>query len=453
MVPPLHEGPSPTPSPDVLHVTLGAGCNNRCTFCMEYGRGGGHTLTPDELGAQLDSFADRTNMVTFTGGEPTLQRMLVPAVAAARARGYRRIGLVSNGRRLADRALCEALLAAGLTEITVSCHGPDASVHDAISRREGAFDELAAGLTNLAALRPEWPHSLSGNCTLVRANLPHMRATAEGLWRAGATSVNFNAVEPRGRADDDFDAVVPNYSEILDAADASGLDFSMPDCSLSRVPPCAGGPDWVQEVWNISHSGSFQRYEPSFGRVRGEPCGRCSARESCPGLWERYARTHGWARLTPVEAPRDAEVLALGADASAAELRRGALRGFRRLDLQISGADLVATERGSPVAERVRRGRAAGFSEITLTLSARTIRHPGEAAAVSAVGADRLVVPLHAATPHRHDRVVGEKGAFAEEIRGIARLRARGVSVTVRLPDRDAPGALRLALALGLAVE
>ncbi len=54
--------------------------------------------------------------------------------------------------RLSDRVHLEDLRDAGLTSCFVSIHGPEASVHDWLTRSPGAFDQTCAGLANLDGL-------------------------------------------------------------------------------------------------------------------------------------------------------------------------------------------------------------------------------------------------------------------------------------------------------------
>ncbi len=378
--------------PILLHVPTGPGCNNRCVFCMEYGGGRRPTKTLAAFEEQLQRARSFTDEVVFTGGEPTLNKLLVQAVGAARERGFVRIGVISNGRRLADLELCQALLDAGLTELTVSIHGPEAAVHDPITGRDGSFDQTVAALGNLAALREDHALELKCNCTLVRGNLAHMAATWRLVEGFGVDLLNFNTVEPRGRASDDIEEVVPTYVEVLDAADASGLPFDAPHVSLSRVPPCAGGPEWVQEDFHFTCDEEVTHYDPAVGMARGPPCARCVLPASCEGVWERYVEVFGWEGLAPVRPPIDDE---LALDLSGPDglpvgrhLRRGWLAGHRRLVLQrlFRSPELVGT---------LRLARSLGYTSIVARSDGRAIASLGVMRRVAALGLDglRFAVP------------------------------------------------------------
>jgi MoaA/NifB/PqqE/SkfB family radical SAM enzyme len=88
--------------------------------------------------------------VCFTGGEPTLREDLVKLVRYAEEQGLV-TGLLTDGHRLREQDVLDGLLLAGLDhiQITLTSHRPE--VHDGIIGREGAWEEMDAGLRNALA--------------------------------------------------------------------------------------------------------------------------------------------------------------------------------------------------------------------------------------------------------------------------------------------------------------
>ena len=151
-------------------------CNSYCVFCgqrqvdaglVQARRSLGLSTPPTSFGdlrgrytlgtatealrvARTEGFAE----LSLQGGEPTLFPEIVALVSAARELGFAPIGLVTNGRRLADRAFAEALLGAGLDAITFSVLGHDAATHDAAAIAPGSFDELLSGPSRTRARSP-----------------------------------------------------------------------------------------------------------------------------------------------------------------------------------------------------------------------------------------------------------------------------------------------------------
>jgi cyclic pyranopterin phosphate synthase len=139
-----------------LRISVTDRCNFRCPYCMPKEIFGhdhrflerAEILTFDEITRTARAFA-RLGVVKLrlTGGEPLLRRdlpVLVRMLAAVP--GIRDVALTTNGAALGEHA--EALKAAGLTRITVSCD----SVDETTFRRMNDVDfPLARVLEGVAA--------------------------------------------------------------------------------------------------------------------------------------------------------------------------------------------------------------------------------------------------------------------------------------------------------------
>jgi MoaA/NifB/PqqE/SkfB family radical SAM enzyme len=85
--------------------------------------------------------------LTFTGGEPTLREDLPELLVYAQTAGMV-TGLISNGRRLKDKAYVDVLEKSGLdfVQITLESHKPE--VHDKMTNEKGSWKEIVAGIQN-----------------------------------------------------------------------------------------------------------------------------------------------------------------------------------------------------------------------------------------------------------------------------------------------------------------
>ena len=440
-------------SPDVLHIPTGVTCNNWCTFCMERSTGYPLKYTLDEYCESLDRYRKQLSHVVFTGGEPTLNPLLRQMIGAARERDFEIIGVISNGRRLQDREYCEALLAAGLTKVTVSLHGPNADVHDWITRRKHAFGQTFRGLRHLAELKPRYGFYFKLNTTIVKGNVHLMREMADIALELGVDNINFNVVEVRGNAIELFDSVVPRYVDVMEQADSSGLDFNDARCSLSRVPACAGGAEWVQETWHVAHRGSVDRYDALAGKTKGPMCEQCWINEYCPGIWDHYVERYGWDEFKPVVDPqlRVGQTLRVFTgskcnnrcvhcrDGPAAlgsfvrpnlmhQLRHGVLEGYRRVEL--TGGELLLDEGWPRV---IRLARDLGFVEVVLETNGRMLSLPITWRQLVKLGLHGVVVRLNAGNEAVHDEMAQVRGAFRQTVRGMLQLRKHGVPFVVRV--------------------
>jgi MoaA/NifB/PqqE/SkfB family radical SAM enzyme len=435
-----------------LHVSLGQSCNNRCLFCNEGCRGTSLRYSFAEIEEQLDRMCD-TGSVLFTAGEPTLNPMLPACIAAARQRGYPTIGLISNGRRLANPRRCLEMLEAGLNDVTISLHGPSAAIHDSLTCRRGSFAQTTLALKNLSSLRHRFGFSLKINCTLVKGNFRLMRPIFELTSSFGVDRTNFNMVEPAGAALDNFAQVVPPYREVVESAYASGLDFLSPACSLSRIPLCAGGLEWVQETFLLLVQDHLTTYEPTLGKVKGLPCRSCFLDSQCPGVWQHYVEAFGWEEFKPVVDParREGQAVRVRCDApcnnrcalchdgpAAADrregppfqrqLRAGILEGFRRVEL--AGGEVLL----DPLfPSMVCQARDAGFLTVDVETNARVLCLSRYLDLLSRANLNEVVVRLNSGDPRLHDELARVPGAWGQTWQGIQRLKERGISFSVRV--------------------
>src|SRR5579859_5520662 len=86
-----------------VHVSIGAVCNNNCIFCMEEDREGRRinngAMTPERVRLILEEHRGAEE-VCFTSGEPTTRTELPQFAGWAKELGFRRISVMTNGRRL-----------------------------------------------------------------------------------------------------------------------------------------------------------------------------------------------------------------------------------------------------------------------------------------------------------------------------------------------------------------
>lgn len=181
----------------VMNVTYV--CNNRCTFCAV----GTRTQVDGHPGRQrehLERYREMgVRMVDFDGGEPTLNPELVALVRYARAIGYERINVTTNGRMCFYERYARELVRSGLTTLLFSVHGADARTHAQQVGVAEAFEQTVGGIHH--ALRHAPPEvELGMNVTLTKGNYRQTGAMVALAWRLGLRWVNLQFLTPFGRA-------------------------------------------------------------------------------------------------------------------------------------------------------------------------------------------------------------------------------------------------------------
>lgn len=143
-----------TRRPRQIEINIGKRCNNDCVFC------GNGTVPTEErehvplalLRQEIDDAAARgIRSLGLLGGEPTTHPDLEEAVSHARAAGFQRISLCTNGRRLRDPRTLKCLVDAGVTRITLSLHSHLPELAERLSNRPGSFAQQVAAVRAIVA--------------------------------------------------------------------------------------------------------------------------------------------------------------------------------------------------------------------------------------------------------------------------------------------------------------
>jgi len=262
-------------------VPLGRACDNACVFCAQEGlpRETVHDVVMPQPGAEG---------ITFVGGEPGSDPRLEGLVARARAAGHTRIGVQTNGRALSAPGRIEALARAGLTDVHLSIHGPDARVHDWHTGAPGSFD---AALQTLAAARAAGLGVVVVT-VLTRSSFRVLAPMPRLLASRGVAAWCIDVPRWRGRAQTDADRVVPRLAlalpfalHAIDAAEALGLP-----AFVRGAPSCLLGP--------------FASRALAEDEARGfaEACATCPSKATCTGVDTPYLARFGAGELTPCPA-------------------------------------------------------------------------------------------------------------------------------------------------------
>jgi hypothetical protein len=267
-------------------VRLSLTCNNHCVFC---GQDGLVATGRSDLAADLARARDAGDEVTFVGGEPTLDAELAESIAQARALGFRRVGVQTNGGRMADVAYTTSLARAGLTDVHLSLHGADAAVHDYHTERPGSFGDLLAAIH--AARVNELPVVVT--TVLTRSNFRVLGAIPPLLATRGVAAWFVSVPVLAGRGAALRDRVVPRLGLALPFAlhALAGAHALKLPSFLVGAPLCLVGPFSAHAI-------------PGGSRAYAAVCASCPARSACPGVDASYLARFEGDEL----APRDGDV-------------------------------------------------------------------------------------------------------------------------------------------------
>ncbi len=187
---------TPVSAPYRFDLALTYGCNVECSHCYVERPKGMKSLSLEEWKRVLDKVWEiGTPHVCFTGGEATLHPHLVELVQYAQEVGLV-TGLLTNGRALADKALLQRLIDAGLDHIQITLESHDEKVHDDMVGEPGAFKETVEGIKNAVAS----PVYTITNTTISKKNAGEIEKTVEFIHDLGITTFAVNGIIYSGGA-------------------------------------------------------------------------------------------------------------------------------------------------------------------------------------------------------------------------------------------------------------
>lgn len=268
-------------------------CNNHCTFCAVGTRTqiDGH---PTRQREHLARYRRRgVHMVDFDGGEPTLNPELVPLIRYARALGYDRINVTTNGRLCAYPDFARRLVGSGLTTLLFSIHGASARSHGREVGVPEAFEQSIAGVEHCVAAAPAGVE-LGLNITLTKHNYTELPAVGELALGLGLRWINVQFLTPFGRATTrhapDTQAAAEVAMRFIDAFDARMKIqiVNLPFCFMPGYERwCAGDLNKLRRHMVFVNNDTVNLADYlAERRVHTAACGPCPHRAFCGGFYQ-----------------------------------------------------------------------------------------------------------------------------------------------------------------------
>ncbi len=455
-------------------VEVNGRCNAGCRLCEL-------SDTPALEGARLAELRERltqdreagAHRLRLSGGEPMLERNLVPLVSWARGLGYDTILLETNGTVASLGDYAERLVAAGVTDVLWAVNAPDARRNDEAFRMPGAHDASLAGAralvaagARLTARTPVTAESLGWLADMpawLRAEVPEV---AEWWLRPlvrDAGAVFDAALLPA------LDALAEGMGRVARRARLAGLPLMVDD--EGGLPLCV--------FKGVSDALGGLRRHPHRDRrathAKVEACSGCAVSSDCPGQPLSYSARHGAFAVSPfarvpmalvarksrperyviydrtreegdqlrgpqvtirVIMPCNQDCTFCFVDRSRPGLDNEAI--FAAIDQAAAdGASRISLSGGEPtlhrrLAEFIARARGHGVREIELQTNALTLGNRELADRLVDAGLNQAVVSLHAVDPERYLAITGA-GTPEEVIAGVRNLLDRQVRVELNV--------------------
>ncbi len=184
------------PAPYRMDLALTYRCQNDCGHCYNESKDR-KELTAEQWKAVTSKLWKLgIPHIVFTGGEPTLYPWLEGLIAHSESFGQV-TGMITNGRNLREPGYLKRLVEVGLDHVQITVLSHRMSIHDALVRSEGAWDETVAGLK--VALSEDL--YVSTNTTIMRANCGEIEETMRFLVSLGVKNIAFNSIIRSGKGE------------------------------------------------------------------------------------------------------------------------------------------------------------------------------------------------------------------------------------------------------------
>ncbi len=302
-----------------FEIQLGHLCNNRCVFCSSGQLTAMKIARPVPLDPIIEALeqarAAGATHLTFLGGEPTIHKGFLEALAKAVELGFEQIVIFTNGVMFPHPGFIESVLALGNFEWRISIQGATEEAHVATTERPQSFQRILHGLGVLQA-----------NGQLVTANMcvndrsyESLPAYPELLKKYGVKQLHVDIVRPESTGERDGDylrelmpqysKMAPYYDEMLAGFEAWDPDF---DINVGNLPYCVL-PKWGsrvhhggQETVTKSSDGTgledaMNKYEWQASlRTHLPRCEECVFRSRCTGIFRVYLELHGEDEFQPI---------------------------------------------------------------------------------------------------------------------------------------------------------
>lgn len=253
--------------------------------------------------------------LTFLGGEPTLHKRFLEAVAKAVELGFSHIVIFTNGVMFPHPGFIDSVTALGKFEWRISIQGATDEAHVAVTERPDSFRRILHGLGELQRRGQLVTTNMCVNERSYRS-LPHY---PELIAKYGVRQLHVDIVRPESTGERDeiylrdimprYSDMAPYYAQMLDGFERWDPSF---DVNVGNLPHCVL-PEWAlrihhggQQTVTKSSDGAgleeeMNKYEWQTSlRTHLPTCEPCVFRSRCTGIFRGYLELHGGDEFRPV---------------------------------------------------------------------------------------------------------------------------------------------------------
>jgi MoaA/NifB/PqqE/SkfB family radical SAM enzyme len=188
-------------------------------------------------------------------------------------------------------------------------------LHDSLTRVDGSFEQLVAGVKNILDIGIE---RIASNTTIIKQNYKYLPEIGKFIYNLGIHIAEFIFVDSnQGGAHDDFKELVPKISQAalyMRKCLNFGRRENLEHWHVRYVPLCyfQGYEKQISElneveIFQTSHfAPDFRNFDVEnsrreIGRIKPEKCKGCLKYNICEGIWVEYYNHFGDRELEPIK--------------------------------------------------------------------------------------------------------------------------------------------------------
>jgi MoaA/NifB/PqqE/SkfB family radical SAM enzyme len=284
-----------------VDIKTGFSCNNNCLFCVQAHKKHLGDRTTGEIKKDIKEARKTCEDIVFTGGEVTIRKDILELVSYAKKLGYKTIQIQTNARMLSYLDFCKKLIRAGANEFSPAIHGPNAKIHDSLTRAHGSFEQTVKGIKNLKSLNQK----VITNTVVVKQNYKKLPEIAKLLVKLDVDQFQFAFVHPIGNAMKYCNDVVPKMSRAapyikkgLQVGIGAGVKVmaeAMPYCMMKGYEHYVSE-NFIPETEIIDFDYCIEDYKKARilqGKTKFRQCLKCRYNGICEGPWKEYPEKFG----------------------------------------------------------------------------------------------------------------------------------------------------------------
>ncbi len=309
-------------------IKVGLSCNNACIHCImeplkmaQKRSGNGLDTGTAGIKRLIASAAERGfSHITLTGGEVTIRPDFPDLVLYALTLDLV-VVIQTNGRQLAKssrRAFLKQVASPERVRFVIAIHGPDETIHDAVTRRPGSFLQTIRGIESV---QNDGFH-VCGKLVISRINLAAIVPTLRLLKRLGVEECVVAFPHAEDFSNRVFHQVVPDYAAVaaviraILAGDVMSFPVQMfyetvPFCVVRDIRFWRSSLDLMflqdrmrrsETLIEMAMTGDTIDWNAMRTQIKTKPsaCSGCLLEHLCEGPWTEYVTHFGDGDFQPV---------------------------------------------------------------------------------------------------------------------------------------------------------